>query len=194
MNLRDRVTNILTKPQSEWAVIAAEPADVTSIYTSYILILAAIPAVSTIIGTMVIGVPLFGSYGPALALRAGIGSYVGAIIGAICAAFIIEKLAPTFSSQGDTAQALKLVAYANTPVWVAGVLHLVPLLGILVILAWIYAIYLFYLGVSPVMKTPSDKVVPYMIVSALVMIVVGIVIGVIMTALIGGSMMAGRMF
>src|SRR3954469_12636202 len=128
MNLQARVVNILTRPADEWPIIAAEPSDVGSLYRNYIALLAAIPAVSTFLGLMVIGVPFFGGYGFSAALVAGIMSYVSTLASVYIAALIIEKLAPNFDSRGDTVQALKLVAYASTPVWVAGVLHLVPVL------------------------------------------------------------------
>src|SRR5437867_805625 len=194
MNLQTRVVNILTKPGAEWPVIAAEPTDVASLYTNYILLLAAIPAVCTFLGLLLIGVPLFGTYGFSAALVAGVMSYVSALASAYIAAFIIEKLAPNFDSRGDTAQALKLVAYASTPMWVAGILHLVPLLGILIVLAALYAIYLFYLGLTPVMKTPQDKVLPYMVVSAIVVIVVSVCLSFLLTAISGAALMGGAMY
>jgi hypothetical protein len=98
---------------------------------------------------------------------------------------VIEKLAPTFQSRGDTAQALKLVVYSMTPVWIAGVLNLVPLLAVLGIIAALYAIYLFYLGLPVIMATPADKVIPYMVVSALVIILVSFILGSIAAALAG---------
>jgi hypothetical protein len=197
MNLQARVVNILTRPAAEWPVIAAEPSDVAGLYTNYIVLLAAIPAVCTFLGLMVIGVPFFGSYGFSAALVAGIMRYVSTLASVYIAALIIEKLAPNFDSRGDTAQALKLVAYASTPVWIAGVLHLVPLLGMLIILAALYAVYLFYLGVAPVMKTPQDKVLPYMIVSAVVVVVVTVCLEFLLTTLsgaafIGGAVAGGR--
>jgi len=194
MNLQARVVNILTRPAAEWPVIAAEPSDVSSLYTNYIVLLAAIPAVCTFLGLMVIGVPLIGGYGFSAALVAGIMSYVGTLASVYIAALIIEKLAPNFDSRGNTTQALKLVAYASTPVWVAGVLYLVPLLGVLIILAALYAVYLFYLGLTPVMKTPSDKVLPYMIVSAIVVIVVSVCLSILLRLLSGAALMTGGMY
>jgi hypothetical protein len=194
MNLQTRVVNILTRPASEWLVIAVEPTDVASLYTNYILVLAAIPAVCTFLGLLVIGVPFFGTYGFSAALVAGVMSYCSALVSVYIAAFIIEKLAPNFDSRGDTAQALKLVAYASTPVWIAGVLHLVPPLGVLIIIAAIYAIYLFYLGLTPVMKTPSDKVLPFMVVSAIVVIVVTVILSFLVTAITGAAMFGGAMY
>ena len=193
MNLQTRVVNILTKPASEWSIIATEPTDVMSLYKEYIAILAAIPPVCLFLGLTVVGVPIFGRLGFGTALTGAIVGYVGALAGVYIGALVIEKLAPTFGSSGDTTQALKLVAYAYTPVWIAGVLSLLVVLAPLVIIAGLYAIYLFYLGLTPVMKTPKDKVIPYMLVSAVVIIVVSVVLQLVLGA-IGGGSAYGRMF
>jgi hypothetical protein len=74
-----------------------------------------------------------------------------------------------------------------TPVWIAGVLNLVPALAPLQFIAGLYAIYLFYLGLPAVLKTPTDKVIPYMLVSAVVIILVTIVIGAVVGTLTGLS-------
>jgi uncharacterized membrane protein YvlD (DUF360 family) len=68
------------------------------------------------------------------------------------------------------------VAYASTPVWVAGVCYVMLLLAPLVMIATLYAIYLLYLGMPVLMKTPYDKVVPFMVVAALVIVVLNVVL------------------
>ena len=55
MNLVDRVKNILLQPSQEWAVIETETTDTKTLYTSYAMILAAIPAVAGFIGGSIIG-------------------------------------------------------------------------------------------------------------------------------------------
>lgn len=197
MNLQERVTRILKQPKQEWPVIEAEPTDAATLYKSYIVPLAAIPVVCNFIGRVVFGisVPFVGRYrfGVGEALRMAVFEYIGALLGVFVAAFIVSKLAPTFASRDDQRQALKLVAYASTPVWVAGVLNLIPILSVLIIVAAIYCIYVYYLGVPVMMKTPADKVIPYMVVSVLVIIVVYVVLGMIMGMAGGaGSMMSGR--
>ena len=186
MNLQARIINISTKPKEEWPVIAQEQTDVATLFRTYICLLAAIPVVATFIGHSVIGisVPFVGQ------VRIGFGAgLVGAVVGYVLtlvscyiSAIVIEKLAPTFGSKGDTVQALKLVAYAYTPAWIAGVLGIIPALGILAALVSLYSIYLFYLGLPVMMQTPPDKVIPYMIVAALVVIVLSIIVGVIVSA------------
>jgi len=55
-----RALAILTKPDTEWQVIDREPATVGSLFTSYILILAAIPPVCHFIGSVVFGYSFLG--------------------------------------------------------------------------------------------------------------------------------------
>jgi len=179
MDLQQRVTNILTRPKEEWGVIASEPADLQTLYKEYIILLAAIPAICRFVGLTLIGVPTFLAGYFRIGFITGlvhlIVGFVFSLISIFIAAFIVEKLAPTFQSRGNLVQALKMVAYAHTPVWLAGVLNLYPPLSVLILIALIYAIYLYYLGLPSVMQTPPDKVIPYMIISALVIIVVSIV-------------------
>jgi hypothetical protein len=195
VNLKTRVTNILTKPAAEWPIIAGETTTPTELITGYAAPLAAIPAVCGLIGMTVVGVPipLMGTIrtGMIAGLSNAIVSWVLALVGVYVAALIIEKLAPTFQSRGDTTQAMKLVVFASTPAWVAGVLSLVPALGVLTIVAALYGVYLFYLGLPHVMHAPPDKVIPYMVVAAIVMIVLSVVFGYITAAITGVGVYRG---
>lgn len=184
-SLQDRVTKILTTPKTEWPVIEAESTDVAKLYTGYIAILAAIPAICSFIGQTMVGLPFIGRIPMTMAFTGLVVGYCVSLLTVYVAAFIIDKLAPSFQSTPNFIQALKLVAYASTAGWVAGILHLIPALGILASLAGLYGIYLFYLGVPVLMKTPQDKVIVYMIVSAVVVIVVAIVLGAVGAALTG---------
>jgi hypothetical protein len=175
-DLRTRVKGILTNPRAEWLAIAAEPDDVTAIYRNYIVILAAIPAIGIFLGLTIFGVPLFGRYGISTALGAAVAMYISSLVTPIVAALVLEKLAPKFQSSGSTAQTLKLVAYASTPVWVAGVFYVLLLLAPLAMIATLYSIYLLYMGMPVLMKTPHDRVVPFMVVAALVIIVLNVVL------------------
>ena len=73
-------------------------------------------------------------------------------------------------------QAVKLVGFAATPVWLAGVFSVVPSLSMLSLIAGLYAIYLFYVGVGVLMQTPAEKALSYMVVAGLVVVVVHVVV------------------
>ena len=71
------------------------------------------------------------------------------------------------------------------------ILIVVVILGIL---AALYSIYLFYVGIPVMMKTPDAKVIPYMVVAAVVVIVVMFVLGMFAALITGGSaMVAGAL-
>lgn len=186
--LKDRVTKIITDPANEWRRIEPEPTTVQQLYTGFIIPVAAIPVVASFIGSVVIG-GIFGRTGLIPGLIGAIFSLAMLLIGTYVSAFIISKLAPSFGSVSDDRQALKLVAYSSAPVWVAGILNILPILWVLSMLAWLYTIYVFYLGVPVMMKTPQDKVIPYMVVSAIVMFVVTFTL-----MLIAGAMTAAMFF
>lgn len=192
IDLKTRVINILTKPAAEWPVVAAESTDVATLYKQYIMPLAAIPAISQFVGQTVFGVyvPILGTIrtSPLRGISLLIVSYVLTLVGVYISALVIEKLAPTFKSSGTTMDALKLVAYASTAAWVAGILHVVPALAVIAMLAGLYSIYLFYLGLPVLMKTPADQVIVYMIVSAVVIILVSF-----LCAALAGAMTAPRL-
>jgi hypothetical protein len=191
-NLIERVQAILLKPAATWDVIERETTDVKTLYTSYIMPLAAIGPVASAIGGVVFGIGAFGiSYHTPL-VAAIIGAVVGYVLSLVMiyvVALVIDGLAPSFNGQKNFIQALKLAAYASTATWVAGIFGLLPALGILVFLAWIYGIYLFYLGMPKLMKNPADKTIVYMIVVA----VIYFVLAMIASAIIGSITAAGMM-
>lgn len=190
--LTDRVKAILTAPKTEWPLLAAEPASVGSLYTGYIMILAAIPAIAAFIKSSLIGYGLLGvtvriPIMPALAHA--VANYVVSLLAVYVVALVIDALAPTFGGEKNQVQALKATAYAWTASWVAGVAIIIPWLGWLIMLAGgVYAIYLLYLGLPATMKCPTERAGAYTAVSVIVAIVLTWVLGLIIAAVIGSSM------
>jgi hypothetical protein len=98
--------------------------------------------------------------------------------------------APSFSGQQDMVQALKLAAYGYTPAWVAGVLLLLPSLGSLALLAGLYSLYVFYLGVAPMMKVPQDKAAGFTAVAVACALVLALVGSTLTGSVLGAGMLA----
>ncbi|MBS0328129.1 MAG: YIP1 family protein [Proteobacteria bacterium] len=181
-----RVKAILTTPKTEWPVIAGESATSADIYLRYVAYLAAIGAVAGFIGSTVIGVhvPLVGT------VRSGFGSALsGAIVGYVLTfvqvfvvAMIVDALAPTFGGQRDSLRALKVTAYSFTPGWVAAVLVIFPMLGIIAGLIGLYGLYLLYLGLPVLMRSPPERSLGYTVVVVIAAIIVGIIIGIVVHA------------
>ena len=100
-----------------------------------------------------------------------------AFVGVWVLSFIVDVMAPQFGGQRDPLRALKVVAYSYTPAWVAGVLHLLPSLGVMVLLASLYGLYVMYLGLPVLMRCPKEKAVPYTAVVVVCAILVFFVLG-----------------
>jgi hypothetical protein len=177
--LVDRVKGILLKPNDEWSKIDVEPATVPEIYRGYVVLLAAIGPICTLIGSLVFGYSFFGiTFRPSIgtAIGTAVVSYVMSLIMVYVLAVIIDVLAPNFAGSSNRTQAFKVAAYAMTAGWVAGILGLVPSLAMLTILAGLYGLYLLYLGLPKLMKVPQDKAVGYTVVVIIVAIVVNLVV------------------
>ncbi|MDF2957999.1 MAG: hypothetical protein OD814_001621 [Candidatus Alkanophagales archaeon MCA70_species_1] len=116
------------------------------------------------------------------AVGIGILQYALSIIGVIIFAYILNALAPSFSSEQNLMQAMKLAAYAATPGLLAGILYALPTLSILVFLISLYGLYILYLGLPVLMNTPEDKQIIYLIVAIVVYIIIMVVIGAVVSA------------
>jgi len=157
MAIVDRVKAICLKPKETWEVIAGETSSPADLLKNYAFPLAAVSAVAGFIGNAVFrrSMPIVsGLVSGALMLAMVLASTY--VLG-----LIIDALAPSFGTQKNKPQALKVAVYSATPAWAAGVLFLIPPLAPLVWLAFFYSIYLLYLGLQRLMKSPIDKTIGY---------------------------------
>jgi hypothetical protein len=165
MSIVERVKAICLKPTAEWGVIEQEPTSTADLFKKYAIPLAAIGPIAAFIGYSLVGISL----GPFGTFRWPIGSGLGfavqsfafALLGVFVVAQIINALAPSFGAAKSPQQALKVAVYAYTPAWVAGVVHILPSLGLLAFVAALYSIYLFHLGLQQLMKPAKEKAVGY---------------------------------
>jgi hypothetical protein len=183
----DRAKAIILKPKEEWPKVALETTTQGDILRSYVLPLAAIGPLASLIGGQAFGYGAFGfSYRPPLigSIISAVISYGLAIVAVFLLAFIADFLAPKFGGQSNRLNAFKLIAYGSTAAWLAGIFSLVPALAFFGLLG-LYSVYLYYTGATPLMAVPQDKAVGYTAVTILCAVVLMIVIAPI-TAVIAG--------
>ncbi len=179
MSIFDRVKGIIVDPRSEWIKIAAEPATVQSIYTGWIMILAAIGPLALLVATH--------------SLQWALAQYVLSLIVTFVLALIVDSLAPSFGGTKDFVASLKLTAYSYTAAWLAGIFNLLGMLGgLLGLIATIYAFYTFFLGAPVLTKAAPAKALPFTLIVVLCGIVLGILAGYVfsgmtMTPHLGGG-------
>jgi hypothetical protein len=180
MNLVQRAKDMLLKPQETWPVVADEPSSVAELFSGYLIILAAIPAIAGFIGLSIIGMGAFG-----VSIRVPIVSglahmvvtYALSLAMMYGLALIVDALAPNFGGTKNSLNAMKLIAFSSTAAMVGGIFSLIPALGILGLLASLYSLYTLYLGLPILMKCPADKSVIYTVVIVVCAIVLGLIIG-----------------
>jgi hypothetical protein len=182
MPLITRVKNILLSPGTEWEMIRSETDTPQSLLGKYVVPLTLVPAIALFIGYGLIGIDavFIRVSGIRWGLIMAADSFITSILTYFICTYVVDALAPSFSSEKNIGRSAQLVAYSSTAVWVSGIFNIIPSLSILGILG-LYSIYLFYLGIPVMKKTPQDKRVPYMIVSAIVIIVIGLVVNMIVS-------------
>jgi hypothetical protein len=186
VNLVERVRRILLMPREEWRVIDAEAETPASLYTGYILPLAAIGPIAQVIGYSVFGVSFLGTtYRTPLAsaVTGAIVTYALTLVGVFVLALVIDALAPTFGGTRSQIQALKVAAYSSTASWLAGVFAILPGLRVLGILG-LYSLYLLYLGLPILMKTPAERAMGYTVLVVIAAIVLFMLVGLVAGALV----------
>ena len=194
-SLVDRAKNLIVSPKTEWPRIDAEPATVSGIYTSYVMILAAIPAVALALGLFLFvprGVSAYGIVFGITTTSIIVGAllnYGMTLVSVYVIGLIIDFLAPHFGSTKDPLKAFKVAAYYPTALWIASILLIIPGIGFLaMIVGGIYSLYLLYLGLPILMKTPADKTPAYFGVTLIAAIVVLGIMNAIVNRVVYGGM------
>jgi Yip1 domain len=187
MSIITRAKNILLTPKTEWEVIRTETDTPQSLLGKYVIPMALIPAIAFFIGYGLVGFDavIFRVTGIRWGLIMALNSFITSILTYYICTFVVDALAPSFGSEKNIGRSAQLVAYSSTAIWVAGIFNIIPSLSILAILG-LYSIYLFYLGVPVMKKTPEDKRIAYMVVGAIVIVVVWFVVNMIVTRIMYG--------
>ena len=186
MDLVQRAKAMVLSPAAEWRTIEPESGDPGFLFANYVAFLAAIPPVCEFLRRGLFGwggmhLRHFHHGGFFSGLFGAAVHYLVAFVVVYAMAVIIDGLAPTFSGQKNQDNAMKLAVYSMTPAWLAGIFALIPGLGFLRLVALLYSIYVFWLGLPILMKPPPDRLGPY----ALAVILCGIVLSFVVRAIVG---------
>lgn len=171
-----RAKAMILAPKQEWELIDREQYEVKDLYTNYVMLLAAIPAVAGFIGFSVIGLGgILSTY--RIPIPSGIAhmvlDYLFALGMVYVLALVIDGFAPTFGGHKNFLQALKLAVFSSTPMWLAGVFLFLPAFMILTLLG-LYGLWLLWLGLPLLMNVHDEKIAPYFVVIVVMSIVLNV--------------------
>ena len=176
-----RLKALLLSPKRVWGPLAAEDSDPIGLYLRHVLPLAAIPPLAKLLGwSLFFGFISFGTGAAAAALSWGLS-----LAGVALLALIAARLARHFGGEERFDLALKLIAYAATASWLGGVFRLVPVLGILSLLANLYSVYLLYCGAPQLLAIPVERALPYSAAITAAALALYIACAALVTALLG---------
>jgi len=178
-NVIERAKNMIVQPAREWDVISMETPNLGQIITGYVLPLAGAAALAAFIGYAFIGWNMFGVRvsGINWGIYQALTVFVGALVSVYLTSLIVDALAPSFQSEKNFNRSAQLVAYSFTPAWVGGLLAIIPSLAFVGSLFGLYSLYLLFIGLPKLKKTPADKITSYFIISLIVCVVVYMVVG-----------------
>jgi hypothetical protein len=153
---------------------------VNSLMFNYVAILALIP----LVGRLIADFAYESSHGRiAYAIGGSIIAYILDLIAVFVIGYVIWKLAPSFKTSATQEKATMLSAFVYTPVFLIGILSIVPILGYLAVLGLLYGLYILYRGLPIILNTPADKTVMYVIAVLVVSIIILAIISVVISGL-----------
>jgi hypothetical protein len=182
-----RVKGIMLEPRATWKEIDTEFLKSGELWGKYIIPLAALGPIASIIGMILFGkriafTSLTNPVPISTAVATGVAGFVLALLSVFVLSRIISLLAPGFGGQRNDVQGLKAAAYASTSAWLGGVFQVLPALSLVSLIFSLYSLVLLYVGLPIVMKVPQDRAMGYTAVVIIVWIVVFLVAGAIVTA------------
>jgi len=155
---------LLYHPRSEWDSIKKENHSISHIYLTHLLFLAAIPPFALLVGTTQFGWSFVGkefyylSFESALPLAGAF--YVALLAGMFFMAYTTYWMERTFGAEASFERCLLFTTFTSTPMFLSGVIGLIPILwlDVFVVMAAVsYTVYLLYSGVPIFMNIPEER-------------------------------------
>ncbi len=162
--LLNHIPGLLSNPQHEWSAIRSENTSVQGLYTGYILIVAAIAPVCSLIGTTLLGWRIGAGEPVRLtfdsAFQMALAFYVAMLVATFSIGLLIHWMSQTYGGEKPLNVCLALAAYTATPLFLVGVMQLYPTLWLNFVIglpALAYTVYLLYTGVPAMMDIPAER-------------------------------------
>lgn len=155
---------VLYHPKQEWQLIKQEHYSALRCYSSHMIYLAAIPPLAAFIGTTQVGWSITGDELVKLtvssALPIALAFYLALLIGAGIMAGFVHWMEKTYGSNSSFDDCMVLITFTSTPLFLAGLAALVPILWLDVLIgmaALAFTVHLLYSGVPEIMEIPEDR-------------------------------------
>ena len=168
-----RAKQIILSPLTEYQAIEQENMPHTKTFTSYLLPLLLIPVLFAFIGYGLVGYSMYGHHFNEVGwgVRMAIVQIIVLLGSIYLSSFIISMLADNYGVAKNFNRIFSLVAYAFTPMFIAGIFHIHHSLWWLVFLTGFYGLYLIYVGMKPILKPAEEKADTFTIIAFIIPVV-----------------------
>lgn len=177
-NLVRRAYRIVVSPRSEWDAVRAENRPWWSVLVGYVLPLSFLPAVGWAIGLMVSGgLPADASV-PGSTFAGSVALTVSiSVLCVVLLALVFYLLAPMYQAGRHWDRAVSVAAYGSTPVLLAGVLLVVPIMVMASVVALLHNFLLYYVGLQAVIGCRQSAAAEYLALSCMLAAVASGILG-----------------
>ena len=176
-----RIVYLIFRPTAEWDLIAEEKTSVDALLRRYILPLALLAPIATVIGMKTFDRdwdPVHGYLVPAeQILAAGAATYFATVGSILVLAAIFALIAPMFGATRDYLAALKVATYGAIPVMLAGATLLLPVMAIVAMVGLCHTLFLFWIGVRRVLNVPRGAQAEFVGISLVLLTFVSVLVG-----------------
>ncbi|WP_083704652.1 Yip1 family protein [Motiliproteus sp. MSK22-1] len=191
----EHMLGVLYHPNDEWKSIREEHYTTLRCYASHIVFLAAIPPLAAFIGTTQMGWSIGGGnffrLTVASALPIAIAFYFALLAGAGIMAWFIHWMKNTYGSESSFDDCMVLTTFTATPLFLAGLSALIPILWVDVLVgmaAVAVTIRLLYTGVPVLMDVPEGRALAFS--SSILTVGLVVLVGMLaVTAVLWGTVM-----
>ncbi len=162
--LIQHIKGLLTNPHIEWAAIRDRNLSVAQLYKEFLLVAAAIAPICALIGTTTvgwsigIGEPVKLTFGSAL--KMSVAFYIAILVATFTIGKLIHWMSETYGSEQSLSTCVALAGFTALPLFLVGVIQLIPTLWLNFIVglpALAYSVYLLFTGVPIMMQIPKER-------------------------------------
>ena len=176
-----RIVYLIFRPKAEWDLIARESTSVDELLRRYILPLAALAPIATMIGMKTFDRdwdPVHGFLVPSEQIFAAGATTFFSIVGSIFVlAGIFVLIAPMFGSTRNFLTALKVATYGAIPVMLAGATLFMPVMALVGLVGLCHTVFLYWLGSRHVLNVPPGGAAEFVGISIVLLMFLSVLAG-----------------
>lgn len=155
---------LMLQPRRQWQQIAGMSEKSFRRQIPYVILLALLPALAWYFGTTRVGWSIGGSQVRTLTSDSALSLvavfYCTMVLAVVCIGYFIHWMAKTYGARTYPMKGMVIAGFTATPIFIAGIAGLYPVLWLDILLATLavaYAVYLLYLGIPIVLGVSEER-------------------------------------